>query len=571
MKDAELLGFFWTDCPGADFAMVTSQGLELFALKPQGLRATAVQRLASPQWFLWSHSCRVLVTGCGSTGAKLQSFQFTLRGLIRLPLLDLTPPWGSPTKAASSTAPWLLVSPAQVWVLLLYQRVFIAHQDAGMGVLRLYRLYRDATALRVEIPVPDGPMEPSVVDNVLIIHNLENGTVRLVDVAAAIRAKGGPVCQLEPVCPPAPLGIAAASTQILFDGPPSPLRSEEGSDLAAGLDSSSAVAAVASDAMPSSNRVELYHPEFALDAATGRLLTLKLDLQAVEATCLDPAVALAFVMRRRRSVVPRRDPWHVTLSVLRRLVAERSSPVVLRAAFDAVHAAMAADAPHQAHRSGAGPQNLQDLDDEVVAGVLHSVLLAAQTNDVAPEDSHAKEAIASNLLYLQAAVAELLASCNSHGVRAAPAAAELYIKVYCLRGQMDLLSALLESHAQLLDSSVLAAQLDACARGSRATDGPPSLNGEALQDEDSEPNFEALPLPVPPELARRLAQAMYMRLGDHAAVCRGLMRDGKLMEALRHIKRSGLQGSMVAQECADAAEAMGDAQLVAAAERMLDA
>lgn len=79
-------------------------------------------------------------------------------GVLRLPLLDLTPPWGSPIRpgvaAAISTAldgfsaardqPPRLVGPDTCWVVVLYARVFCCHHDRRAGVLRLYRLFRCA-------------------------------------------------------------------------------------------------------------------------------------------------------------------------------------------------------------------------------------------------------------------------------------------------------------------------------------------------------------------------------------------------------------------------------------------
>lgn len=82
--------------------------------------------------------------------------------MLRLPLLDLTPPWGSPIRpgvaAAISTAldgfsaardqPPRLVGPDTCWVAVLYGRVFCCHHDRRAGVLRLYRLFRSARVAR---------------------------------------------------------------------------------------------------------------------------------------------------------------------------------------------------------------------------------------------------------------------------------------------------------------------------------------------------------------------------------------------------------------------------------------
>ena len=219
-KESELRGFFWTDTPDAEFVLVTSLGLEFFSPTPgvQGLRPTAFQRLATVQWFLWSHSTRILICGCGSSGAKLQTFQFSRSGLIRLPLLDLTPPWGSPVKApASHAAPWLLVTPAQVWVLLLYRRVFIAYYEQAGSTLKLYRMYRDASALFAEYAIQGhGDLEVSVVDDVIVVHHLADGTASVLDIIMVSTAgpggTGGSPRVLSPLCAPMRLGLMTIET-----------------------------------------------------------------------------------------------------------------------------------------------------------------------------------------------------------------------------------------------------------------------------------------------------------------------------------------------------------------------
>lgn len=86
----------------------------------------------------------------------LQAIQFSRAGTLKLPLLDLTPPWGSPIRPAVAAAvsaaldgfsaareqPVRLVGPDTCWVAVLYGRVFCCHHDRRAGVLRLYRMFR---------------------------------------------------------------------------------------------------------------------------------------------------------------------------------------------------------------------------------------------------------------------------------------------------------------------------------------------------------------------------------------------------------------------------------------------
>jgi hypothetical protein len=77
-RGAALHGFFWTDAPGAEFAMVTSHGLELFSppggpARQQGLRPGAAHPVPSVQFFVWHHAAGLLLLACGPAGARLQA------------------------------------------------------------------------------------------------------------------------------------------------------------------------------------------------------------------------------------------------------------------------------------------------------------------------------------------------------------------------------------------------------------------------------------------------------------------------------------------------------------------
>ena len=133
--------------------------------------------------------------------------------------------------------------------------------------------------------------------------------------------------------------------------------------------------------------------------------------------------------------------------------------------------------------------------------------------------------------------------------------AELYVNSYCWRGQHPLLAALLLSHAPLLDSRALASKLEA---------------GWSAETASSS-SLPATTAAMPAALARRLAREMWGRLGDRAAAARLTLCDAGVVAALREVKAHGLEGSVVAQECLEAAAAGGDAGLVAAAHRMLAA
>jgi hypothetical protein len=102
------------------------------------------------------HRVSIALRACPPPPFPPQAIQFSKAGTLRLPLLDLTPPWGSPIRplqaaalsaalegfGAARAAPARLVGPDTCWVVVLYGRAFCAHHDRGAGLLRLYRMFR---------------------------------------------------------------------------------------------------------------------------------------------------------------------------------------------------------------------------------------------------------------------------------------------------------------------------------------------------------------------------------------------------------------------------------------------
>ncbi|KAL4523794.1 hypothetical protein Ndes2437A_g00367 [Nannochloris sp. 'desiccata'] len=592
---AVLHGFFWTDAPEAEFVLVTSMGLELYSPKigSQSLKYTAFQRLSAVQWFIWSHSTRILVAGCGSSGAKLQAFQFSRHhsgGVARLSMLDLTPPWGSPTKipsksilnqghnAAVHAAPWLLVSPTQIWVLLLYRRVFIAYHDLSSNTLKLYRIYRDSTALFAECPLKltstagqsggyhpgPGKIELSVVEDVLVVHFLQQhaedstnsggsgsdrgrgGTAVLFDIAGeGVRGPTG-VRIIDPiVSTPTQLGV------ILLDGGVKVQENEE-------IEEQQRDGEVEYEHGVQQQKLSLFHPALALDQASGRIFRLRIDLLALSEACFSSSAAaadrdgdilsiLAFLHRRQErrysgqrgySIIRdhRRDPRHVILRVLRRIVNDRASPALLRSAFDAVLAPLRRQEQQKNNYKKRNSDNneKQEEDDgdddyrsvhakEIALGILAPALQltsprpAAITPPPPPAISNTTQSTAA-ANYVLAALSELFTSCYATGNYPVNAdVASLYLTAYSNAGREYLLPGLLTSHAQLLDSTELAERL---------------ASGDVLLARHDKGS--SISNTSEHQLLTSLALDMYTRLGNHKQVCKLLLQQGNVLAAVKH-------------------------------------
>ncbi|KAL4859773.1 Arabinosyltransferase RRA3 [Chlorella vulgaris] len=528
--DPRLLGFFWT---AAHFVMVTAGGLE------------------GVQWYRYSPETHMVVLGFGSSGAKLQAIQFSKAGTLKLPLLDLTPPWGSPIRpvqaaavsaalegfSAARSQPARLVGPDTCWVLVLYGRVFCAHHDRNVGLLRLYRLFRDATSLAHQYEVYARQLELSVVDNVLLVHHIDSAVVMLVDILAA-----GPA----PICSPLPLAVPMAAADpnagltrgggghdaaaqdvdpgAQSNGAVTP-EAEAVQDVASpelpvstvGATATPATPALAAVADTSPAALQLHYPAWLVDGAVGLVYRLQLDLGAVAQSQSDFLRLLAFLQRRRPSGVPRRDPAGLTLRVLRGLMADKTPLALLRGAFDVVNAyGGQAAAKVQPARPGSGGSTSAGQQGQ---GVGAAGPTASPASEAAQQGRHldvysaafavlrAQQAAPPH--YLQAALAEFVASCHAHGKVVAPPLATLYIDLLLDQDLAHQVAPLLLSHP-LLASVPLAEHVEAAAVSGRLPAG-------AL-----------------------LAEQLLVRLGAHEARCRLLLRHGRIKAALLAAKRHGL-------------------------------
>ncbi|KAL4448111.1 hypothetical protein ABPG75_005330 [Micractinium tetrahymenae] len=547
--DPQLLGFFWT---AAHFVMVTAAGLEVHSVLPslQGLRLESSVALQGVQWYTYSPETHMVVMGFGSSGAKLQAIQFSKAGTLKLPLLDLTPPWGSPIRPAVAAAvsaaldgfsatreqPARLVGPDTCWVAVLYGRVFCCHHDRAAGLLRLYRLFRDATSLAHTYEVYARQLELSVVDNVLLVHHIDSAVVMLVDIMAPGAA---------PISSPLPLAVplgdhghgeAAHGPVAARGSSPAPNAGPPG-------------AAAVLLPPPGTSALQLHYPCWLVDGGAGLVFRLQLDLRAVADSLSEHTRLLAFLQRRQPSTVPARDAAGITLRVLRGLMREEAPLPELRAAFDVVNgfaaeAAAAADAPGSGHGSSSSASGSRAATPPPGGAVARQPLPPPPV--VTPQDAYnsgfalLRSQGACRAAHLQAALAEYVASCCLHGAQVAPSLAALYVELLLDQGLPHLVAPLLLSHPQL-DSVLLAEHVEEAESGGRLPGGT------------------------------RLAEQLLERLGAAEPRCRLLLRAGRVRQALLLARRERLIGQLASAALLEAAAGCGDALLEAAARRVVGA
>lgn len=444
---ATLHGFFWTSTPRAEFVMVTSAGLEFRSYSPspssQGLISTGFQRLSNVCWYKWSQPTGILVVGCGSSGSKLQLFQFLHKNsfssseghsqhlqvnpLQRLPLLDLSPPWGSPLTP---------ISPSQVWILQLYGRIIIAYHERtppaeATSTLHLYLLrgFDSITPLMEKVLHSGGPIELSVVDDVVVIHFMNRNafSTDFIDVQLAMKHDN-------------------IFRPRSFLGSPPPISQSRADEI--------------NDRM-NILQLQLYYPDLAVNTELGIFYKLKLDLNAIAAACDDTELLIRFLASRtlrKRNVTGdaencigeslyEQDPMHVLINVFRPIVARRAMPSTLRRAFEALISS-------SCRRNGR--ENLDDVGIiEIVLTILQPLLLQKDN-----------AGLIESAFYVQAIIAQFIAAVYSinrpncpNRPTIHPSIVELYIKAYVLAGQGWLLDALFVRYAPILDSRELADRL----------------------------------------------------------------------------------------------------------------
>lgn len=299
------------------------------------------------QWHLYDSNCRMAILGFGPGGSRLQPVLFPpgTGTTAKLPMIDLGPPWASsPVRSVDSPDPQAhlqvdpqslapskrkspIIGPSCVWLVMLYGRIYLAFHDVSSGTLRLYRLYRDASSLVREyvLPSPARRIALSVIDNVLAVHLIETHVSLLYDLA---------IPGSEPLCAPLPIGGAGRSEHGVEPLLQEDAHEEECPELGSGAREDGVGTASLSHGgrlasnppgtppptTPSSslNALQLYMPDWALDASQGVVYRLTLDLEemAKSSSGWELPGLLSFLRRRSPSGIPSRDAQAISIRLL---------------------------------------------------------------------------------------------------------------------------------------------------------------------------------------------------------------------------------------------------------------
>ncbi|XP_031483277.1 uncharacterized protein LOC116252845 [Nymphaea colorata] len=308
-----ILGFFWTDCPTCDVVFIKTSGLDLYAceLESNMLRLVETKRLYV-SWYVYTHESRLVLLASGMQCKSITGYQFSAAGIIHLPKFEMTM-----TKAEVNKKP--ILAAEDVHIITVYGRIYCLQVDWMAMLLRFYRFYRDAVIQQGSFSIYSTKVAVSVVDNVLLVHQVDAKVVLLYDIFLDSQA---------PVSAPLPLlvrGLPVSNTG------PSQASSKQEEPLSEFIEekTNSDVGTVYGESW------NFLVPDLICDAAHGTLWKISLDLEAIATSTSDVPSLLEFLQRRRS------DPSKIKElceALMRTMVLERRPVFMVARAMDVLTA-----------------------------------------------------------------------------------------------------------------------------------------------------------------------------------------------------------------------------------------
>ncbi|KAL0717045.1 hypothetical protein Bca4012_066367 [Brassica carinata] len=184
-----ILGFFWSDSPLCDLAVVKTSGMDLFACdSAMNLRLVETKKV-NVNWYIYTHESRLVLLASGLQCKTITGFQLSTAGVVRLPKFEMTL-----ATTESNSKP--IISAGDVHLVTVYGRIYCLQVDREAMLLHTYRFYRDAVVQQGSLPIYSSKLSVSVVDNLLLVHQIDAKVVIIYDLFVDSRA---------PVSAPLPL------------------------------------------------------------------------------------------------------------------------------------------------------------------------------------------------------------------------------------------------------------------------------------------------------------------------------------------------------------------------------
>ncbi|KAH9622123.1 hypothetical protein KSS87_003687 [Heliosperma pusillum] len=305
-ESEKILGFFWTDCPTSNFVLVKTSGMDLLTCDSESKSLRLIEsKHVNVSWYVYTHESRLLLLASGMQCKSFLGFQLSSAGIIRLPKFDMLM-----AKPETNHKPDLAAE--DVHVITVYGRIYCFQVDRVAMQLRCYRFYRDAVVQQGSLPVYSSKVSVSVVDNVVLVHQVDAKVVILYDLFADSRA---------PISAPLPM----------------PLRGNHGANLSS-FQCNSKVEENIEFKQTGDNEMTLYkdgwtflNPDLICDSSSGLLWKIHLDLEALSASNSDVPFVLEFLQRRKCEASKAK---HLCLSLTRTIILEHRPVSVVARALD---------------------------------------------------------------------------------------------------------------------------------------------------------------------------------------------------------------------------------------------
>ncbi|KAJ9554827.1 hypothetical protein OSB04_009441 [Centaurea solstitialis] len=310
-ESGSILGFFWTDCAVCDIVFVKTSGLDLYTYVPELKSLDLVEtKKMNVSWYIYTHESRLIVIASGMQCKSFTGYQLSSAGIIRLPRFEM-----AMAKSDVNSKPVLAAE--DVHIVTVYGRIYCLQVDRVAMLLHSYRFYRDAVIQQGSLPVYSSKIAVSVVDNVLLVHQVDAKVVILYDIFADSRT---------PVSAPLPLLIRGLPRTSISTSQ-SNRKDGEGSETTLLNDTASHLY---------SDDWNFLVPCLVCDVSTGFLWKIHLDLEAssdgwyaISASSSEVPSVLEFLQRRKLEA---KKAKQLCLELTRSLILERRPlPMVFRA------------------------------------------------------------------------------------------------------------------------------------------------------------------------------------------------------------------------------------------------
>ncbi|KAI5420880.1 hypothetical protein KIW84_044642 [Lathyrus oleraceus] len=127
------------------------------------------------------HESHLVLLSSGMQCKTFHGFQISSADVVRLPRFEMVM-----TKSEANSKPVLAAE--DIFTVTVYGRIYCLQVDRVAMLLHSYRLYRDAVIQQGSLPIYSSRIAVSVVDNVLLIHQVDAKVVILYDLFADSRA-----------------------------------------------------------------------------------------------------------------------------------------------------------------------------------------------------------------------------------------------------------------------------------------------------------------------------------------------------------------------------------------------